>query len=102
MSATLVSSNTTIKSNGGSAAILFNLTFLQSHSFTTAANEYAVLNVLFGGNTGGTNLTISGNSFTLPINIQHQFYIPSGISVTINSGSNVQTVYSYVRFINTP
>ena len=97
MSATLVSSNTTIKVNGGSSSSVIS----GSVNITAAANEYIILNMQSTGTTctysiGGLNKPFVGAAeiYTL--------YIPSGATCTLTAPIGNSVAYNFVRFINTP
>lgn len=97
MSATLVSSNTTIKVNGGGSTSVTST----SATITAAANEYIILNMQ-SGSTSNT-YTIGGQTKTFPNTTDIlTLYIPPSASCTVSAAIGANVAYNFVRFINTP
>lgn len=99
MSATLVSSNTTIKVNGGGSGGIAGA--FGTFTVTAAANEYIIMSYI--SNTTSSSITIGGFNYNItPANQMYTVYISPSTSITLTSvaGSNVN--YNFTRFINTP
>lgn len=107
MSATLVSSNTTIKVNGaisaGNAVGAISGTL-----YTAPSNGYGIVNFRSNGSANITSLTIAGRTFTNSLTgtqILYALYVgPSqSLSWTSSTGLSANTVEVFgVEFINTP
>lgn len=105
MSATLVSSNTTLKVN---AAVSYSNPALATSGtiYTAPANGYAIINLLVAA-SGSMDIQIAGRRInnTLTINPAQQFWVGPSQSVTWSSGvsqSAGAVQASGVEFVNTP
>ena len=97
MSATLVSSNTTIKINGGGST---SVGAPSSATITAAANEYIIMS--FSTTSTSNVYSIGGQSRNFPASNEiYTLYIPPGASCTVTSTVG-NVAYNFVRFINTP
>ncbi len=103
MSATLVSSNTTIKMN---AAVAANTSAAGSTTLYTApASGYAVVNLYMSASTGSVTVTVGGRTVasiaaTNTVSYQSVFVGPSqALACSIGTGT---VAISGVEFVNTP
>lgn len=107
MSATLVSSNTTIKVNGAISAGN-SLGQISGTLYTAPSNGYGIVNFRSVGSANITSLTIAGRTFSTNITaaqIIYSIYVgPSqSLSWTSSAGLAANTVEVFgVEFINTP
>jgi hypothetical protein len=102
MSATLVSSNTTIKVNGnvsGTAATL--VASLSAALYTAPANGYAIVQVAATAGTI-TSWEIGGRIATLTATPNFPIHVGPGATVKFNSSTAATGVVSGIEFINTP
>ena len=101
MSATLVSSNTTIKANGAVAAS----SSVSATLYTAPANGYAVLNLFMSASAGSVSASVGGRTVasfaaTQSFSYQSVFVGPSqALTCSIGTGS---VSISGVEFVNTP
>jgi hypothetical protein len=102
MSATLVSSNTTIKVNGGSVGTIFNPAGATSVTITAAANEYILLSATFGSAAAGNGIEIGGTLHAQTVSQSQSYYVPPSSSVVLRASAGNAAGYAFTRFINTP
>lgn len=99
MSATLVSSNTTIKVN---AAVSANNSSTSGTIYTAPANGYAIVNIL---NSNAANTVSIGGQLVISavlINPSNIFYVGPSQAITYAAGAINQIRISGVEFVNTP
>lgn len=99
MSATLVSSNTTLKVNAAISAT----TSFSGTLYTAPANGYAIVN-LSGSSSGGTTLISIGGRPALSTTgfiIGQTAFVGPSQSVTAAIGTGIASI-SGVEFVNTP
>ena len=100
MSATLVSSNTTLKVNAAISAS----TSISATLYTAPANGYAIVNLTASSSAGGTTITIGGRnviSVTTATVLGQTAYVGPSQSVVATIGTGNAQI-SGVEFVNTP
>jgi hypothetical protein len=97
MSATLVSSNTTIKVN----AAVGNTVTGNGTVYTAPADGYAIVNLVLSGSWGGT-VRVGGRDLLSNATTQNTIYIGPSQSLVVSSYSAGTLNISGVEFINTP
>lgn len=106
MSATLVSSNTTIKINAAISNGVATNGFVgnSATAYTAPANGYAIVNIFLSGN--GPRATVAGRTVTSSTTGNQGVYVgPSQALAVVQDGAtgpSASMVVSGVEFVNTP